>query len=136
VSHAAAIAAAVRCSIDILVDSDDAAAVRVGLALDVWLRGTDFEASLGLLPGWRQHAEQKSRSTTLDALIRMHPGMKARKLADLILTGINGADCSAIRPDGLRGHFHDLKIAGCSIGDRQWRRDIAQARAALGHRLD
>jgi hypothetical protein len=132
---AAAIIADVRRSIEILVDADDPAATRVGLALEAWLRGTDLEASLGLMPGWRQYVRQKARAAALDGLLRMHPGVKDSALADLIIDGIERVDCTGIRPDGVSGYFQDLKRAGCTIGNRQWRRDIAEAHR-VGHQGD
>src|SRR5882724_7158788 len=128
VMTATTIAADLRTAIACLVDADDPAATRVGQALEAWLRGTDLEESLGLMPGWRQHVRQKARDAALDGLLRMHPGVKDSALADLIIDGIERVDCTSSRPDSTSGYFWDLKHSGHTVGNRQWRRDIAQAR--------
>jgi hypothetical protein len=124
-------AAAVRTAIACLADADNPAATRVAQALDMWLRGTDFEVSLGLLPRWRSHMRLTSRHRALADLVKMHPDMAQRALADYIIQGVERVQACAdgVRPAGADGLLVDLVRAGGSIGERQWRRLIRGHRA-------
>jgi hypothetical protein len=125
---AADIVADVRTAIACLVDVDDPAVTRVAHALDMWLRGTDFEVSLGLVPGWRQHAQHKSRRAALQALVALFPQMNDEALGRRIVTGVKRASVHRARPGGEAGFCHDLARAGFDLADRTCRAHIAEIR--------
>jgi hypothetical protein len=127
-------AADVRHVVELLGAIDDPAATRVGHALHMWLRGTELEDSLGLVPGWRAHVRLTARDRALAGLVKMQTHMNISTLATWIVKDLErlAASTHAIRPDGTDGYLWDLVAVECSLGWRQWRRLIAQLRSSAG----
>jgi hypothetical protein len=109
-------------AIAVLAASDNAAAARVGEALDAWRRSRIilFEEALGYAPGIRGATMQRTRDNALGELARLFPGLSGRPLEKEVrrvveeyeLTRWAADDAARHRPDGRDGLCFDILSNG------------------------
>ncbi len=112
----------------LLAEHSDPAALVASEAIARWLHGEDFEAALGLFPGWRGHVRQRARETALQALCAMLPDLADVTMARRIRAGLSADDGRGVRPDGERGIYRDLLHACAECSARTWRDELRKAR--------
>lgn len=120
----AAIVAAVRVAIEVLVAANRTETTHVATALDALLRGQDIEATLGWRPGWRAELERAARHGALSALLAQQPELDARA----VIRGMVRARRMRTRPGGLDGVLWDLSRVGAQLSEGHLRRLLAQVR--------
>jgi hypothetical protein len=132
-TDAATTIAAIRRSIELLVDLNDGDATRTAAALNLWLTGTNFERAAGLVPGWRSNLRLHARDRALAELLKIHADMNPSELAAWIVAGLERVAGlrDSVRPSGADGYLTDLARADRNPGKRQWHRLITEARLTL-----